>query len=182
MFFAKGGAIMSTKLKQGNKKIGKNIPIELLKKLKVRVQLIPENSLVPKIHIESPGHLYELLKEEAKLWDRERFLSIMLNTNYQIIGIDEVCVGCLNAALVHPREVFKSAILANAAAIILIHNHPSGNPEPSKEDVEYTEQLKKAAGILDIELLDHLIIGGDSYSSFSQNWFQQTDLEGYQFR
>ena len=142
--------------------------LKLYQKLKVRVQLIRDSPTMPEVVIKNANDLYLILKDEVKKWDREKFLSVMLNAQNQIIGIDEVSVGSLTATVVHPREVFKSAILANAAAIILVHNHPSGNLNPSKEDKEVTEKIKKAAEILNINFLDHIIITKNGYTSLSE--------------
>lgn len=100
--------------------------------------------------------------------DREHFRVIMLNTRHEILDIVEVSVGGLSSAPVHPREVFKEAIRASAAAVIVVHNHPSGSPEPSRDDVLITEQLHAAGRVVGIELLDHLIIGERSYTSLRE--------------
>jgi DNA repair protein RadC len=92
-----------------------------------------------------------------------------LNTKNYITGTQLVSRGTLNASLIHPREVFRGAILANAYAIILVHNHPSGNPEPSNADKQVTKQIRSSADIIGIELLDHVIIGTNgNYFSFRQ--------------
>lgn len=106
-----------------------------------------------------------IINQYLKGADREHFVVIMLNTKYEIIGINTVSIGTLDASLVHPREVFKPAILTNAAAIILAHNHPSGHPEPSEDDIKVTRKLKEAGEILGIDVLDHIIIGGPN------NWY-----------
>lgn len=84
-----------------------------------------------------------------------------------MIGLHVVSVGGLAASIVEPRQVFKAAVLANAAALILAHNHPSGNPEPSKEDIQITKQLKQAAGVMGVAIHDHLIITERSYTSLA---------------
>lgn len=99
--------------------------------------------------------------------DRENFVVLLLNQKNEINGINLVSVGTLTTALVHPREVFKAAILANAACIIIGHNHPSGDTEPSKEDFAMTKQLKAAGKLLGIPVLDHVIVGYDSIYSFN---------------
>ena len=98
---------------------------------------------------------------------REHFIALHLNTKNQILAIDRVSIGSLSANVVHPRDVLKSCLLSSAAAIVCIHNHPSGNPEPSKEDYKMTDQLNKAAGMMGIRFLDHVIIGDGSYVSFA---------------
>jgi len=98
--------------------------------------------------------------------DREHFAAILLDTKNGIIGIHTVSIGALNTSIVHPREVFKAAILANAAGIIVSHNHPSGNITPSEDDKAVTQRLRDAGTILGITVLDHIIIGEDGYFSF----------------
>jgi DNA repair protein RadC len=99
--------------------------------------------------------------------DREHFLVAMLDRKNRLIGINTVAIGSLSAAVVHPREVFKPAILSNAASIIVGHNHPSGDPQPSSEDRLLTYKLYKAGQLLGIELLDHVIIGDGTGQYFS---------------
>ncbi|HED31257.1 MAG TPA: JAB domain-containing protein [Prosthecochloris aestuarii] len=100
---------------------------------------------------------------------REHLLLLHLNTKNQIIRHDIISVGTLNASLIHPREIFKPAIRESAHAVIIVHNHPSGDVEPSNADKQVTTALKKASGILQIELLDHVIIGRDTYFSFREH-------------
>ena len=98
----------------------------------------------------------------------EVFAILCLSTKHRIIGYHEVSRGTLDTALVHPREVFKAVILANAAAIILAHNHPSGDPTPSVADVTLTERLVKAGRLLGIAVLDHIVIGDGAWVSFME--------------
>jgi len=98
----------------------------------------------------------------------EVFLTLLLNSANQVFREVVVSSGILNSSIVHAREVFKIAITESAAAIILLHNHPSGNPEPSKEDIAITKQLVGAGKIIGIEVLDHIIVADDDYSSFAQ--------------
>jgi DNA repair protein RadC len=100
--------------------------------------------------------------------DRENFVVLLLDTKNKVVGINTVSIGTLNSAVVHPREVFKPAILANAASIILAHNHPSGDPAPSKEDVAVSKKLMEAGRLLEIEVLDHIIVGDDCFLSMKQ--------------
>ncbi len=99
----------------------------------------------------------------------EEFYSLYLNTKNQIIGVEMISRGTLNASLIHPREVFKGALLANANCIMLAHNHPSGNPEPSNADKQVTSILVKAGKLLDVQVLDHIIVGDESYFSFRES-------------
>ena len=104
--------------------------------------------------------------------DREEFVTLHLDKGNRPVCWDRVSVGTLSEALIHPREVFKTALLSSASAIILIHNHPSGRIEPSPEDRNITTKLLEAAKLLDIKVLDHLIIGGDSsFYSFREHGF-----------
>lgn len=105
-----------------------------------------------------------LLRDEIK----EKFLVVCLNSSNQVIKYETISVGNLNSSIVHPREIFKVAIDNNSANIFLIHNHPSGNVEPSKEDIAITKRLVEAGNIFDIKILDHLIIAGDLFTSFIQ--------------
>lgn len=107
--------------------------------------------------------LFNFLKYETK----EHFLALHLDNKNRILCLDKVSSGSLNASIVHPREVFKTALLSSAAAVLFIHNHPSGNPEPSKEDLELTTRLKQAGDLLGLRVLDHIIIGEDKYVSLA---------------
>lgn len=98
--------------------------------------------------------------------DREHFLALALNTKNRLLRIFEVSVGSLNASIVHPRELFKTAVQASAASIVVVHNHPSGDPTPSGADIQLTRRLVKAGDILGIEVLDHVVVGeGGSHAS-----------------
>ena len=118
--------------------------------------------------IKRPGDIVPFLKNYA-VSDKEHFLLVTLNGGHEIIQIHVVTVGTLNRTLIHPREIFSIAIRENAAAIIVSHNHPSGNCDPSNEDILVTEQLKKVSVIMGIELLDHVIVSREAYFSFLEN-------------
>lgn len=107
--------------------------------------------------------LFNFLKYETK----EHFLSLHLDSKNRILCLDKVSSGSLCASIVHPREVFKTALLSSAAAIIFVHNHPSGNPEPSREDLELTTRLKQAGELLGLRVLDHIIIGDGEFVSLA---------------
>ena len=115
--------------------------------------------------IRQPRDIFDLLGDEARRWDRERFVTVALDSGHRILGLEEVSVGSLNTAPIHPREIFKALILANAAAFIGVHNHPSGEPTPSKEDIAVTRKLREAGELLGIPLLDHIILGRDGFTS-----------------
>ncbi|TAA73138.1 RadC family protein [Planococcus salinarum] len=138
----------------------------------VSVKMVKESSLLYKERsVKSPEDSYNLLKFFLENRDREHFIVISLDIKNQPVSINVCHVGSLNASIVHPREVMKSAILSNAASIIVGHNHPSGNCTPSPEDHQVTKRLKEAGEIIGIELLDHLILGDDSYLSFKQEGY-----------
>ncbi|MCB5397640.1 JAB domain-containing protein [Intestinibacter bartlettii] len=119
--------------------------------------------------IETPFDAYVLLKNFLEDSDREKLLVVCLDTKNQPINICTVSVGTLNSSLVHPREIFKTAILSNSNQIMLAHNHPSGISAPSNEDKAMTNRIKDAGVILGIELIDHIIIGSNEYFSFKEN-------------
>ena len=117
----------------------------------------------------SPAQIFEIfsyLRLEAK----EHFIVLHLDGKNRIICFDKVSVGSLNQSIVHPREVFKTACLSSAAAILCIHNHPTGDPAPSSEDLSITRRLKEAGELIGIKVLDHIIIG-DSYLSFVEQGY-----------
>jgi len=118
--------------------------------------------------IRSPSDVFNAVRDYLADADREYFLTLMLSSKNNITGVNVASVGTLNSSLVHPREVFKAAILANAAAVVLVHNHPSGIPDPSNEDLEITRRLVEASKILGIEVLDHLIIGDGCWASLKE--------------
>lgn len=138
----------------------------------VSLKLVKESSIPYKERsIRSPEDGYKLMKHFLGDLDREAFIVISLDTKNQPVSINICHVGSLNASIVHPREVMKSAILSNAASIMLGHNHPSGNSSPSKEDVEVTKRLAEAGKIVGIELLDHIIVGDDEYVSLKEKGY-----------
>ena len=117
--------------------------------------------------IGTPFSLYKILRTLLNEEDRENFLVISLDTKNHINGINVISTGTLNSSLVHPREVFKMAILNNSNSIIIAHNHPSGDTEPSNEDIKVTDRLVECGKILGIEVLDHIIVG-EGYYSFKE--------------
>ena len=134
-----------------------------------RVELVREGSVKAVSRaITSPADADALFRSLLGAADRECFALLLLDTRNQAVGLNIVSVGTLNASLVHPREVFKPALLANAAAILVAHNHPSGDPDPSKEDLALTARLKQAGELLGIPLLDHLVIGDGRFVSLKE--------------
>ena len=135
-----------------------------------RVILVKEDS----IGIQEQKHtdassIAPLLFKHFEALDRECFAVVLLNGNNRIIGINTVSIGSLNQTITDPREVFKPAILSNAAAVILAHNHPSGEASPSQKDILLTQQLVAAGQLLGIPLRDHLVVTKNDYFSFRQH-------------
>ena len=112
----------------------------------------------------TPSDVHDLVHKLIGQADREHVLVFHLNTRHKVVSYEVVSIGTINASLVHPREVFKGAILANAATIILAHNHPTGDTSPSAEDNELTQRIKAAGDVIGIPLLDHVIVGDGTYS------------------
>jgi len=116
--------------------------------------------------IETPKDVFNLLKNELGDKKKEHFKLLSLNSRNNLISIDDISIGTLNASLVHPREIFLAAIKNSAASVILAHNHPSGDPEPSEDDLTTTKRLVEAGKILGIEVVDHIIVVKDGFFSF----------------
>lgn len=114
--------------------------------------------------LDTPERIADLLRERNRAYQVENFQVVVLNTRRKLIRIDNISQGTLDTILVHPREVFKPAIAANAAAIVLVHNHPSGDPTPSEADIKVTRDLIRAGQLLKIEVLDHVILGRKTQS------------------
>jgi len=129
----------------------------------VSIKMVKEKNLeYGSSKISSPKDSANILKDFIGDNDREALVVLTLDTKNKITSITVASLGSLNSSIVHPREVFKTAILGNASSIIIGHNHPSGDPTPSKEDISITLRLKECGKILGIELLDHIIIGDDN--------------------
>jgi len=109
--------------------------------------------------LDTPERIAELLREENRFYDVETFQSVLLNTRRRLIRVEQISQGTLDTILVHPREVFRGAIAANASALIIVHNHPSGDPAPSEADIKATRDLIRAGQLLKIDVLDHVILG-----------------------
>ena len=139
---------------------------------KYRLELVKEESHKYEVEtrISCPKNIYEVLTKVCRIQcnAEEVFILITLNTKNIVTGYFEVHRGTINTSLVHPREVFKRALLNNASNIMVAHNHPSGDPNPSKEDIQITERLKEAGNLLGINLLDHIIVGDDKYISLKE--------------
>ena len=136
----------------------------------VSVQMVKDrNFMYDYKRITSPKDIYQIMRDFIGNMDRETFVMAALDTKNNVNALHTVSVGSLNASIVHPRELFKVAILANAASIIVAHNHPSGDPAPSQEDISLTRKLVEVGILLDIPLLDHIVVGdNDRYCSFKE--------------
>lgn len=121
--------------------------------------------------IRSPKDGADYVMEEMRFLSQEHFVCLYLNTKNQVLHKQTVFIGSLNASIVHPREVYKEALKRSAASLICIHNHPSGDPSPSREDIEVTKRLSECGKVLGIELLDHLIIGEQKYVSLKEKGY-----------
>ncbi|MFN7138354.1 MAG: RadC family protein [Limisphaerales bacterium] len=109
--------------------------------------------------LDNPESIANLMREECRLYEVEHFHVILLNTRRKLIRFERISQGTLDSVLIHPREVFKQAISANASALVIVHNHPSGDPTPSEADIKVTRDLIRAGQLLKIEVLDHIILG-----------------------
>ncbi|MHB8156766.1 MAG: RadC family protein [Desulfocucumaceae bacterium] len=127
-----------------------------------RIASAPE---VSRPSIKGPEDAAFIVMEEMRHLDREHFCALLLNTKHQVVAKETISIGTLNSSVVHPRELFKAAIKRSAAALVLVHNHPSGDPTPSREDREITGRLKEAGLLIGIEVLDHIIIGDKKFIS-----------------
>lgn len=133
------------------------------------VRLVRESSLKAEVKkIRSPRDCVNVFAEYIGDADREHFVALMLDTKNQMVALHTVSIGDLSSSIVHPREVFKIAVALGAASIIVAHNHPSGDPTPSPEDIAVTRRLHQAGELLGIELLDHIVIGDQRWSSLKE--------------
>ena len=131
-----------------------------------RLEGYPE--LTKKPVVKTPEEVVSLVQGRLKDKKKEHFQALLLDTRSQLIKISEISVGSLDASIVHPREVFKEALSASAASVIFVHNHPSGDPKPSEDDIKLTERLAQAGEIMGIDVLDHIIIGNKKYLSLKR--------------
>jgi DNA repair protein RadC len=155
------------------KKKKKTIRFKVIKPVYETLIVKTEDDIDISLPITGSQRVYDLFKfliAETK----EHFFTIHLDSKNKIIAIELISTGSMNANIVHPREVFKSCLMSSAVALVCIHNHPSGVPEPSSEDYEITRRLNEAANMLGIRLLDHVIIGDGAYVSFADRGLLET--------
>ena len=135
-----------------------------------RVSLVREGSRASEHNaIRTPEDVFAIMSPEYENAVVETAQMLALDTKNKVIGIFSLSIGSLNASIIHPRDVFQRAILSNAASVILVHNHPSGDPTPSPEDMELTRKLVEAGKMLDITVLDHVIVGEGAYISMKEH-------------
>lgn len=132
-----------------------------------------EIDVVKRIRVKFPRDVKSLLYDYFNGKEQEHFVAILLNARHEPVKVVLVSIGLVNRALVHPREVFREAIKDNVVAIIVAHNHPGGNTEPSLEDDDVTKMLVNAGKVVGIEVLDHMIISSFSYYSYAENKFDR---------
>ena len=162
-------AMLATKTVDSLQKIsgiGKDKAATLAAAFELSRRILSQSKWFSNQKVTSPQEIADifipLLRDDSK----ERFIVVCLNSSNKIIKHETISIGNLNASVVHPREIFKVAIDCSSASIILIHNHPSGNPDPSNEDISITKKIVESGKILDIPVFDHLIIAGETYTSF----------------
>ncbi|MBI5167456.1 MAG: DNA repair protein RadC [candidate division NC10 bacterium] len=146
-----------------NKGLGKARACQLLACFELGRRLLVKQE--EEFVIRSPEDVYEATKDTLRGAKKEHFLALYLNARNQLIKKETISIGSLNANIVHPREVFHPAVGEAAASVILVHNHPSGDTEPSKDDIALTRRLVEAGRIMGIEVLDHIIVGNKKFSS-----------------
>lgn len=129
---------------------------------------LADSSMEVREVITCPRDAADLVRNDLARADKEYFMVIMLNTKHRVIGKKVISIGHLSGSLVHPRELFKEVIRRSSAAVIVVHNHPSGDPTPSREDIGVTKRLVEAGELLGIQVLDHIVVGDNCYVSFRE--------------
>lgn len=146
--------------------ISKAIELKTVFEISRRLQ---QETFKDNIKLSNPESIYLLLKDSLEMKTQEHLIAIYLNTKGELIKKKTLFIGSLNSSLIHPREIFKYAVTYSAASIVLVHNHPSGDPTPSSHDIDVTKIIEENAKMMDISLMDHIIIGRDKYYSFKEH-------------
>ncbi len=146
--------------------IGKDKAATLAAAFELSRRILSQSKWLSNKKVTSPQEIADIFIPILRDENKEKFIVVCLNSANKIIKYETISIGNLNSSIVHPREIFKVAIDCSSASIILIHNHPSGNPEPSNEDISITKKIVESGKIMDIPVFDHLIIAGESYTSF----------------
>ena len=128
---------------------------------------------IARLRVDSPEIVCQLLAQDLRALTRESLRALLLDTKFQLLRIEEISLGSLNESIAHPREIFRPALVHSAYALIMVHNHPSGDPSPSEADRKLTRRLVEVGGLLQVQVLDHIIIGSllagkPSYYSFKE--------------
>ncbi|MGL4797855.1 MAG: RadC family protein [Cellulosilyticaceae bacterium] len=152
------------------KGIGEVKAIQILTLLELSKRLAKETYKVSE-PLTTPKHIAGLFMEELRHEKNEKFIAVYLDAKCRVVSHEMVSQGSLTASIVHPREVYKGAINKSAYSLVVLHNHPSGDPTPSKEDVQITKRLKEAGQILGIQLLDHIVIGDTTFVSLKEEGY-----------
>lgn len=162
-------ALSNSSIKElmGLKGIGTSKAIEVLSAFELGKRALNE-SFKEQVILQSPEAIYHYMKTMLELKAQEHLVALYLNTKGALIKKETLFIGSLNSSLIHPREIFKHAVLNSAASIVICHNHPSGDPTPSAQDIKITKIIHKNSMMMDIELIDHVIIGKDKYYSFKE--------------
>jgi len=143
--------------------VGKAKAVTILAALELGKRALSEEKGL--VRIASAADVFHLVKDDLSGWKQEVLVALYLDLKNQLIARKQLFVGGLNQSLVHPREIFKYAVKFSAYSVILVHNHPSGDPEPSRQDLEVTEALERAGELLQIKVTDHVIVAGNRYVS-----------------
>ena len=162
-------AMLATKTVDSLQKIsgiGKDKAATLAAAFELSRRILSQPKWLSNKKITSPQDIAEIFIPILRDDNKEKFIVVCLNSANKIIKHETISIGNLNSSVVHPREIFKVAIDNSSASIILIHNHPSGNPEPSNEDIRITKKIVETGKIMEIPVFDHLIIAGETYTSF----------------
>ena len=143
--------------------VAKATQIKAALELSKRLEGSPDSK--GKVVIKTPEDVLGQVKGRLKNKKKEHFITLLLDTRNQLIGVTTISIGSLDSSIVHPREVFKEAISASTASVIFVHNHPSGDPQPSEDDIKLTKRLVEAGEIVGIEILDHIIVADEAHVS-----------------
>lgn len=179
----KRGEVMAVTIKDGRIEIERGMEMPILEEIadnyikpisfydggykgyEVELKLERHDNYKP-LYLSSSGDVYKFLKP-LQYEPREKIISMMLDTRNKLVGVYEASHGCIDKTFLTPYEVFQAAYLANSKRIVLAHNHPSGDSEPSKQDRDITDKIKQASEIMNVQLLDHIVIGDGNYTSFA---------------
>lgn len=161
---------MSIDQLKGIKGIGNAKALQIMAGIELGRRLA-KSTWTERVTIRSPKDIADLVSEDLRYLQKEHFICLFLNTKNHLLAQETLSMGSLNASIVHPREVFRAAIKRSSASIVCVHNHPSGDPTPSPEDIQLTARLVEAGAIIGIEVLDHVIIGDQRFISLKEQGF-----------